>query len=82
MLKFFFLKIYLWLQDNVIHDEATEVIGSMLSEASLQDGEVKIDSTFNAPIINVLWQIVANTRFDPKDGETKKLMDMLNSLFR
>ncbi len=66
----------------MIHDEANEVIGSMLSEASVRNGEVKIDSTFNAPIINVLWQIVANTRFDPKNAETKKLMDMLNSLFR
>ena len=66
----------------MIHDEASEVIGLMLSQASIQNGEVKIDSTFNTPIINVLWQIVANTRFDPKDSETKKLMDMLNSLFR
>ena len=35
--------------------------------------------TFNAAVINTLWQIVSSKQFDPDDPETKQIIMLLNS---
>ena len=44
--------------------------------------KVEINSTFNAAIINVLWQIVASKRFEPDHPDTERMMAMLNAQFK
>jgi len=58
-------------------EEADEVIDEMINEKN-----VKMDSTFNVAIVNVLWQIVASKRFDPNAAETKRMMSNLNIQFK
>ena len=61
--------------DSIMVEEVDEIIENMLKE-----GIVKMDSTFNNGIINVLWQIVASKRFDPKMPETKALLNRINRI--
>ena len=67
--------------DEVIHEEADELINSLI-EVNEANGEVKMDTNFNVAVINVLWKLVASKRFDPKEEETKELMKKLNEYFR
>ena len=59
-------------------EEVDDVISRMLQNPR---GIVEIKGTFNIPIINVLWQIVASKRFDPDAQDTKEMMTMLNKQF-
>ena len=67
--------------DDAIHEEANDLIADLI-ETNEADGEVRIQATFNVAVINVLWRLVASTRFDPKKEQTKELMAKLNSLFK
>ena len=44
-----------------------------------KDGIVQMKDTFNAAVINTLWQIVSSKQFDPDDPETKQIIMLLNS---
>ena len=48
----------------------------------IRQKNVTMDSTFNVAIINVLWQIVASKRFDPKAADTQRMMALLNMQFK
>nr|AKH03506.1 cytochrome P450 3041B1 [Paracyclopina nana] len=61
--------------DSIMIEEVDVLIDQL-------DGLTSMDSTFNTPIINVLWQIVASKRFDPQEPRTKKLMGLLNMQFK
>ena len=63
--------------DSVMLEEVDDVIDDMI-----QKKNVKMESTFNVAIINVLWQIVASKRFDPKADDTKRMMALLNMQFK
>lgn len=68
--------------DSRIQDEVMIMINDFFMEEMETKGEVFMDGTsFNAPIINVLWHIVGSKRFDLKDAETKKLMQRVNDQF-
>ena len=59
--------------------EVDYVIDKLLEHSG---SSVKINSTFNAAIINVLWQIVASKRFEPDHPDTERMMAMLNAQFK
>ncbi len=64
-------------------EEADEILSRLIKKASeAKDSVVKIESTFNAGIINVLWHIVASKRFDPESPKTKEIMGTLNRMFK
>ncbi len=64
-------------------EEADDILNRLIETAAKdKDSVVKIESTFNTSIINVLWQIVASTRFDPDSPKTKEVMDCLNEPFK
>jgi methyl farnesoate epoxidase/farnesoate epoxidase len=46
--------------DSVMTEEVDDVIDKLLDS---QNNTVKIESTFNTAIINVLWEIVASKRY-------------------
>ncbi len=69
--------------DTVMCDEADDILNRLIATASKnKDSVVKIESTFNASIINVLWHIVASKRFDPESPRTKEVMGKLNKVFK
>nr|AIL94133.1 cytochrome P450 CYP3041A2 [Tigriopus japonicus] len=68
--------------DHVIQDEASQLVQSLLSESRNFSHEVLISNTFNAPIINVLWQIVASNRFEPGEKSTIEMMEKLSEQFK
>ena len=63
--------------DSVMLEEIDDVIDELIQKKS-----VTMDSTFNVAIINVLWQIVASKRFDPKAADTQRMMALLNMQFK
>eukprot|EP00095_Tigriopus_kingsejongensis_P011335 snap_masked-scaffold1422_size42147-processed-gene-0.1 protein:Tk11335 transcript:snap_masked-scaffold1422_size42147-processed-gene-0.1-mRNA-1 annotation:"cytochrome p450 2aa2" len=67
--------------DHVIHEEAQLLIKSLLEE-HWTHGDILIGTTFNAPVVNVLWQVVASTRFDPNAQKTKDMMEKLTERFK
>lgn len=67
--------------DLIIQEEADMLIQSLLKE-NREKKEVLIVNTFNAPIVNALWQIVASNRFDPEDEATKDIMEKLALHFK
>ncbi|TRY78879.1 hypothetical protein TCAL_12652 [Tigriopus californicus] len=67
--------------DLVIQEEADLLIQSLLRE-NQEKNEVLIANTFNAPIVNALWQIVASNRLDPHDEATKDIMEKLELHFK
>ena len=56
-------------------EEVDEVIDEMIEKKN-----VKMDSTFNVAIINVLWQIVASKRFDPHAAGMIWCFDLRNKI--
>ena len=72
--------------DKVIQEEANEAVESLLHDdlhcvkdyAEEEGGgrTLLIDSAFNIFVINVLWQIVASKRFDPRAQETRKVLNI------
>jgi cytochrome P450 len=68
--------------DGVIQEEGDLLIRTMFEESmSSPSRTVKIGTNFNVPVINILWQIVASKRFDPKAEETKEMMHFINNQF-
>lgn len=65
--------------DSLILLEADELFDSL---TGCESGSVEIRTTFNAPVVNVLWRIVTGERFDPNKKETREFMEKLNERFR
>jgi len=65
--------------DTIIQEEANDLIQTLLSKSNI--GDVLIDSIFNFPIINVLWQIVASKKYDPNLSESQTMMQKVGIVF-
>ena len=59
--------------DGIIQEEAELLIRTLLEDSSSSEGGTILISgqKLNVPVVNVLWQIVASKRFDPRAQETK-----------
>lgn len=64
--------------EETINIEANEVIERFLSEK----GDFLMSSDFEVPIINILWQLVAGTRFTLDDPEGMKLVNSISFMFK
>eukprot|EP00092_Neocalanus_flemingeri_P011092 GFUD01011940.1.p1 GENE.GFUD01011940.1~~GFUD01011940.1.p1 ORF type:complete len:480 (+),score=113.71 GFUD01011940.1:179-1618(+) len=64
------------LEEN-INIEVEELITSFLSGKE----DFHLSNNFNAPIINILWQIVAGQRFTPDDPEGMEMLASVNRQF-
>ena len=65
--------------DSVIIEEADLLIDKLLQA---KNGIVEIKNTFNVPIINILWEIVASKKLDPDHPETKRTIGIVNTLIQ
>ena len=65
--------------DAVTVHEIDIVIDKLLEQ---KDGTIKMKSTFNASILNCLWQIVTSRRLEPGNPDTKKVIEIINSQFQ
>ena len=65
--------------DIVIQDEANILIDQLISNS--KTGDILIDTLFNFPIINILWQIVASKKYDPELPESKNMMKKVGLVF-
>merc|ERR1712106_1014677 len=45
-------------------------------------GDALLAQDFNVPIINILWQLVAGSRFSKDDPEEMKLVESVNEEFK
>ena len=63
--------------EDSIYFEVTEMVDGLLA----REGDILIGTDFNAPIINILWQMVANSRFTPEDSEGMKMVDKVSTIF-
>ena len=44
--------------------------------------DFRVDSIFNIPMINVLWQLVAGHRFDEADSEGRNVINNIVKIFQ
>ena len=63
--------------EDSIHFEVEEMIDHCFSS----EEDVLLGSDFNIPIINILWQIVANKRMSPDSREDMELMKLVTDFF-
>ena len=63
--------------DSIMNEEVDEVIEKISKEKT-----AVMDGTFNTPIINVLWQIVASKRFEHNAPDTERMMSNLKMQFK
>ena len=56
-------------------------IDEMIQGFSRRQGDVKIGSDFNLPIISILWQIVAGYKISLEDSESVKMVDLVTEIF-
>jgi cytochrome P450 len=63
--------------EESIHFEVAELVEGFLSSK----GDILIGTDFNVPIINILWQMVADSRFTPEDSAGMKMVDMVTTIF-
>ena len=64
---------------EIINSEVDEVIASISGGSEGED--YLLSSVFNIPVINVLWQLVAGTRFDEADSRDRDIISSMNTLF-
>jgi hypothetical protein len=69
--------------DGVIQEEAEYTIGKLIQDSLMNKTEhnVTMEGTFNIPVVNDLWQIVASYRNDPDLEENKIFMERLGKFF-
>jgi len=63
--------------EGAINIEVDEIIELFLSS----EGDALMTQDFNVPIINILWQLVAGTRFTKDNLEGMKLVESVNEQF-
>ena len=66
--------------DTIIQDEVKNLMDDL--HIKTKNGDVLVDSIFNFPIINVLWQIIASKKYDPHVPESKFMMTKVSRLFQ
>ena len=64
------------LEDS-IHFEVEEIIEQCFSS----EEDILLGSDFNIPIINILWQIVANKRLSPDSRKDRELIKLVTDFF-
>ena len=52
--------------EEIINGEVEEIIAKICGQSECKD--YLVGSDFNIPVVNVLWQLVASTRFDAADS--------------
>ena len=65
--------------DSLMVQEIDVVIDKLLEQ---KDGIITMKSTFNASILNCLWQIATSRRLEPGHPDTKKVIEIINSQFQ
>lgn len=69
--------------ENHMHDEIQDLIDDMRKRASLHSGNiVNFSGIFNVSVLNVLWMMVAGSRFRRDDARSQCLHDALDNAFR
>ena len=63
--------------EESIHFEVDEMVDSTFS----QTGDILLRNDFNIPIINILWQMVANKRFSAANPEDVELIEGVSYMF-
>ena len=63
--------------EDAIHFEVDEMMDTCFAGTE----DILLGADFNIPIINILWQMVANKRFSPSDQKDKKLMERVSTIF-
>ena len=67
--------------EEIINEEVDQIIDEMVM--SENDGEnFLVDSIFNIPVINVLWQLVAGYRFDKNVSEERNVIDNITMIVK
>ena len=66
--------------DTIIQDETRYLIEDIITKS--KQGDVLFDTTFNFPIINILWQIVASKKYEADLPESKKMMEKVTEFFK
>ena len=64
--------------EESINIEIEETVKKLLLPTDGEDFHLGTD--FNIPIINILWQIVAGTRFSEKNSEDQKILESVNTM--
>ena len=66
---------------KTLEDSINTEIDDIIERYASSRGDVLIESEFNRPMINILWQIVAGRRITPDDKEACEMVDTVNDLF-
>ena len=61
--------------EGVIQGEVEELVTLL---ATTKGKDFKMETVFSIPAINILWTIVAGTRFQSGDPEAEQMMGLLN----
>ena len=61
--------------EGVIQGEVEELVTLL---AATKGKDFKMETVFGIPVINILWTIVAGTRFQSGDPEAEQMMGLLN----
>lgn len=61
--------------ESVIQEEAEELVKYFSLRT---DQDIRLTTQFGVPVINVLWTIVAGSRFHLEDPQVMRMMNLLN----
>ena len=64
--------------DLIIQDEVIKA----LAVHGTTGKDVRIDSLFNFPVINILWQVIASRKYYPDEPETKEMMGKIHEYYQ
>ena len=56
-------------------------IDEMITKYSLHQGDIKIGSDFNIPVISILWKIVSGSRITMDSTESVRMVELVNEIF-
>ena len=66
--------------EDIINEEIDQIIDMMVSESDEEN--FLVESVFNIPVINVLWQLVAGYKFDKKVSEERNVINNISMIFK
>ena len=64
--------------EKIINGEVEEIIAKICGQSECKD--YLVGSDFNIPVVNVLWQLVAGTRFDAADSRDCDIVTTINTV--
>ena len=64
--------------EEIINEEVDQMIDTMVSERGEEN--YLVESVFNIPVINVLWQLVAGYRFDKTASEESNVINNMTMM--